>query len=296
MALGRVTQNMMVRQSLTAIETNSSRAAKLQEQLASGRRLNRPSDSPTDTIEAMRVRAEAAANKQFAANAQDGIGWLGQLDTTLASMTSQVRRARELALTGANEGAMSPASREALAVEVDQIRESLITQANTDYLGRPVFGGVTAGSKAYDADGTYIGTPAAVNRTVADGVSVRVDVDGLAVFGTAGDSLFDDLAALSSALRAGDGDEIRAGIDILAGRMTDLTNTQVDVGIRQKRLDDVLASSVDTELTLTARLSDLEDVDLVKTAIDVKLADVAYQASLASSARVLSTSLMDYLR
>src|SRR3546814_5050755 len=85
-----------------------------------------------------------------------------------------------------------------------------------------------------------IGTPAAVNRTVADGVSVRVDVDGLAVFGTAGDSLFDDLAALSSALRAGDGDEIRAGIDILAGRMTDLTNTQVDVGIRQKRLDDVL--------------------------------------------------------
>ncbi|HEY9565669.1 MAG TPA: flagellar hook-associated protein FlgL [Nocardioides sp.] len=296
MALGRVTQNMMVRQSLTAIETNSSRAAKLQEQLASGRRLNRPSDSPTDTIAAMRVRAEAAANKQFAANAQDGIGWLGQLDTTLASMTSQVRRARELALTGANDGAMSPASREALAVEVDQIRESLITQANTDYLGRPVFGGVTAGSKAYEADGTYIGTPAAVNRTVADGVSVRVDVDGLAVFGTAGDSLFDDLAALSSALRAGDGDEIRAGIDILAGRMTDLTNTQVDVGIRQKRLDDVLASSVDTELTLTARLSDLEDVDLVKTAIDVKLADVAYQASLASSARVLSTSLMDYLR
>src|SRR3546814_20629467 len=61
-----------------------------------------------------------------------------------------------------------------------------------------------------------IGTPAAVNRTVADGVSVRVDVDGLAVFGTAGDSLFDDLAALSSALRAGDGDEIRAGIDLLA--------------------------------------------------------------------------------
>src|SRR3546814_3564601 len=155
MALGRVTQNMMVRQSLTAIETNSSRAAKLQEQLASGRRLNRPSDSPTDTIAAMRVRAEAAANKQFAANAQDGIGWLGQLDTTLASMTSQVRRARELALTGANDGAMSPASREALAVEVDQIRESLITPANTDYLGPPVFSGVPAGSRAHQADGPH---------------------------------------------------------------------------------------------------------------------------------------------
>src|SRR3546814_20944900 len=112
------------------MEANSARAARLNETLASGRRLRRPSDSQTCTSAAMRVRAEAAANKQFAANAQDGIGWLGQLDTTLASMTSQVRRARELALTGANDGAMSPASREALAVEVDQLRESLITQAD----------------------------------------------------------------------------------------------------------------------------------------------------------------------
>src|SRR3546814_1446871 len=137
MALGRVTQNMMVRQSLTAIETNSSRAAKLQEQLASGRRLSRPSDSPTDTIAAMRVRAEAAANKQFAANAQDGIGWLGQTDTTLASMTSQVRRARQLALTGAHDGAMSPASREALAVQVAPNRETLIPLATPAHPGPP---------------------------------------------------------------------------------------------------------------------------------------------------------------
>src|SRR3546814_13784325 len=139
MALGRVTQNMMVRQSLTAIETNSSRAAKLQEQLASGRRLNRPSDSPTDTIAAMRVRAEAAANKQFAANAQDGIGWLGQHDTTLASMTSQVSRARELAQTCANHGDVSPASPEPIEVEVDQLQESLLNQTNTDYPVRPYY-------------------------------------------------------------------------------------------------------------------------------------------------------------
>src|SRR3546814_18377163 len=100
MALGRVTQNMMVRQSLTAIETNSSRAAKLQEQLASGRRLNRPSDSPTDTLAALPVRAEAAANKQFAANAQAGIGRLGPPEPTLPPRTHPVRRAPALAQPG----------------------------------------------------------------------------------------------------------------------------------------------------------------------------------------------------
>ncbi|MDT0200820.1 flagellar hook-associated protein FlgL [Nocardioides sp. AE5] len=296
MAIGRVTQSMMMRQSLAAIEMNSSRSASLQEQMSTGRRLSRPSDSPTDAILAMRVRAEAAANKQYAANASDGAGWLGQLDITLGSMTDQVRRARELALQGANDGAMSPAAREALAIEVEQIREGLITQANTSYLGRPIFGGVTAGSTAYDETGAYVGTPAAVNRTIGNGVQVRVDSEGPAVFGPDGASLFDDLAALASALRADDGTGIRSGVTALAGRLDALVDARTDVGIRQKRIEDVLAATVDTELTLTARLSDLEDVDLIKVAIEVKLADVAYQAALASSARVLSTSLMDYLR
>ncbi len=296
MAITRVTQNMMVRQSLTSIETNASRLAAKQEELSTGRRLNRASDSPSEAIAAMRVRAESAELKQHARNADDGLGWLNQLDSSLTSMTDQVRRARDLALQGANDGSMSQAGRDALAVEVDQLRESLISVANTDFLGRPVFGGVTAGADAYDANGVWIGTAAAVNRTVAPGVQVQVNVNGPDVFGPTGASLFDDLAALSTALLTGNTAGVRTGIEALNGRLDTLTTTQADVGIRAKRLEGVLSDAVSKELTLTTRLSDLEDADLVRSALDVKLAEVAHQAALATSARVLSVSLMDFLR
>ncbi|MFS3127077.1 flagellar hook-associated protein FlgL [Nocardioides sp. Bht2] len=296
MAIGRVTQNMMVRSSMAAIETNASRLAESQERLSTGRKLNRPSDSPTDTIAAMRVRAEKAELAQHTRNAEDGLGWLNQLDGAFSSITTQVRRARDLALQGANEGMSSAAAREALAVEVDQLRESLKSAANTQYLGRPVFGGVTAGSQAYDANGDWIGEAGAVNRTIGNGVVIAVNVNGPDVFGVDGASLFDELESLSNSLRAGDSTGIRGSIDALNAREQKIVTTHADVGIRAGRLEGVLTQATSSELTLTARLSDLEDADLIKSAIDVKLQEVAYQSALASSSRILSVSLLDYLR
>lgn len=296
MAIGRVTQNMMVRQSLSAIETNASRLAQSQEQLSTGRRLNRPSDSPGDTIAAMRVRGEQAALAQHTRNAEDGLGWLNQLDGALSSITSQVRRARDLALQGANEGMSSASAREALAVEVDQLRESLIATANSQYLGRPVFGGITAGASAYDASGAWVGQAGAVNRTIGNGVSIAVNVNGPDVFGVDGASLFDELESLSNSLRAGDTAGIQTSITELNTRQDSIITTQAGVGIRAKRVEQVLTDATSSDLSLTSRLSDLEDADLIKAAIDVKLQEVAYQSALATSARVLSNSLLDYLR
>ena len=134
---------------------------------------------------AMRMRSSLSDQKQYARNAEDGLGWLGQTENALSGVNSQVRRARELALQGVN-GSLGQPSLEALAVEVDKIREGLLASANTTYLGRPIFGGITGGPVAYDAAGTCVGTAGAVNRTVADGVTIDVQTDGQAAFGPNG--------------------------------------------------------------------------------------------------------------
>ena len=138
MAIQRVTQNMLTHRSVGALQTGLSRLARLQEQMSTGRILNRPSDSPTDTTSAMRIRSSMADVKQYGRNANDGNGWLAQIDSALTSFNDQVLRARDLALQGANEGGMGPTAREALAAEVDQIRGGLIDTANTS--GRPAHG------------------------------------------------------------------------------------------------------------------------------------------------------------
>ncbi|QCX28571.1 flagellin [Nocardioides jishulii] len=296
MSIQRVTQSMMSQRSLEGLQLSLGRLAKSQEQLSTGRVLNRPSDSPTDTTAAMRLRSSLADTLQYARNAEDGRGWLGQVDTTLQSMTNETRRARDLVLQGVN-GAMSATAREALAIEVEQLRESLIAQANTTYLERPVFGGVTAGSRAYDPDGQYVGTAAgAVMRTVADGVSVRVDMDAREAFGPDGANLFDDLAAAVNALRSGDAGEMRTSLDKLAAAGNRMTGALAEVGGRTNRLEAALLRAQDGELAITKSLTEIENVDLPRAMVDLQLQEVAYQAALGATARVLQPSLLDFLR
>lgn len=296
MATTRVTQNMMSHHSVDSLRSSLSRLSKIQERLSTGRVLNRPSDSPTDTTSAMRIRSTIADVKQYNRNATDGNGWLGMIDAALTTAGGQVMRARDLALQGANEGVAGQTARDSLAAEVDQIREGLITTANTAFLGRPVFGGVTAGTKAYDATGTYIGTPGAVNRTVAEGTTVQVNVDGDAAFGAAGSSVFDHLTALATALRVGDQATISASIDALEVDRDRITTAQTEIGSRQNRVEAALTAAGDDELRLTGSLAEVESADLPRTIVDLQLQQVAYQAALGATARVIQPSLLDFLR
>lgn len=294
----RVTQSMLSSRSLAGVQTGLSRLAETQEHLTTGRVLNRPSDNPTDSTIAMRLREQMADQKQYARNAQDGLAWLGTIDSTLSGMTTDVRRARDLALQGANTGSMSATSREALATEVDQIRDGLIASGNSTYLNRPLFGGVTAGAQAFDTDtGAYNGsTTGTVTRSIAAGVEIQVDVRGTDVVGPNGDSLFDHLTALSTALRSGDEAGVGTAIDKLSGRLETISNVQADVGTRYLRVEAAVDDGADALLTLTTELSDIENADLPQTIVDLQLQEVAYQAALAATSRVMQPSLVDFLR
>lgn len=306
----RATQQSISAKVMAGLQTNMTKMGRLQEQLSSGKVISRPSDSPTGTISAMQLRAEVRAAQQYARNADDGLGWLSTLDTTLTSGLSQVRRVRDLTLQGISSGAgSSQASREALAAEVDNLRESLISLANTRYLDRPVFGGVTAGGQAYGAAGTFTGTAGEVRRTVGNGVAVRVDLTGPMAFGAdvvdpAADpvvpnpsQLFTVLQSIATNLRAPDGSDALeadlANLDTALGRMQTVLS---DVGARYNRVEQMRQTADDRALTLKGQLSDVEDIDLPKTIMDVTLQETAYQAALGAAARVIQPSLMDYLR
>jgi flagellar hook-associated protein 3 FlgL len=296
MAISRVTQRMMTNRSLNAMQAGLGRLAKNQEQLTTGRVLNRPSDSPTDTTAAMRMRASLSDQTQYQRNGEDGRGWLAQADTALTSMLDQVHRARDIAVQAVNIVSLSPQAREALATEVDQLRQGLVSSANTTYVDRPVFGGVVPGSTAYDTSGNYVGVSGTVERTVANGIKVPVNVDGPAVFGPAGSSVFDDLDQLATALRAANTAGIQAAMGGLDDAQDRITTALSDVGARANQVDRAIQAAKDTTLNLSSRLSELENVDMAKAATDMQMNQVAYQAALAATARLVQPSLSDFLR
>lgn len=295
----RITQRLMTEQSLASMQTALGRVAKTQEQLTTGRVINRPSDSPTGTNSAMRLREQVAQQGQFKRNAEDGLARLSRIDDTLTSSLDQVRRVRDLTLQGSSTGSMGLQAREALAAEVAQIREALVAQANTQHLGRPLFGGATSRPTAYVKDGsgivTYQGDDTPVHRRVGSEDKVRVDLNGPEVFGAGADDLFVLLDEIAANL-VGDTDALAANLESLDGAMQRITTAVVEVGARVGRLESTVRSTTDAELDLQTALSQVENVDMARAMVDLQMNEVAYQASLGATARVMQPSLLDFLR
>jgi flagellar hook-associated protein 3 FlgL len=294
----RITQRLMTEQSLASMQAGLGRVAKTQEQLATGRVINRPSDSPSGTNSAMQLREQITQNAQHSRNAGDGIARLGTADTVLTSMMDSVRRVRDLTLQGASTGSMGLQAREALAMEVDQIRDGLLSQANTTHLGMPLFGGTTTGKAAYEKDGdvvTYVGDQNPVNRRIGANDNVRVDITGPEIFGAGENDLFAIIGEISRLLTE-DPEALRPELDRLDGAMSRLTTSLADVGSRFNRLEGGLRINRDAELSLQDSLSQIENVDMARAMVDLQMNEVAYQASLGATARVMQPSLLDFLR
>jgi flagellar hook-associated protein 3 FlgL len=296
--IGRVTHFTVRSSTLGNLQNNLQKMSQLQAQMSSGSKINVASDDPSGTADVLRLQGEQRVLDQYGRNAADGEAWLVTVDSALTTSLASIRKARDLTLQG-GDAALGDTSRLALAQEVDGIREALLAQANTTYLGRPVFAGTTvapAFGDATDPDGAYVFkgvTGASVERTVASGTTVRVDSTGSKVFGEGATSVFALLDGISATLRAGGDptDQIDAMDDHIDNMLTELAS----VGARENQIDSAQDLIADNQLTAKTRLGAIQDVDLASIILDLQSQEVAYKGALGAAAKVLQPTLLDFL-
>ncbi len=295
----RITQQSIAMRTYDNLQASLARSAKLQDQLSSGQQLTRPSDAPGQAAAAMQLRGSLRTTEQYVRNADDATGWLTVADSALQGASSSLLRARDLAVQGANTGSQSLQSRQALADEVRQIRAGLLQTANTQYLGRPVFGGTAAGGIAFQEIAgvvTYAGDTGTVERRLGPNAQVRVDASGTAAFGADGANVFDALEQLAVDLETDPPGPVSASITAIDGAREAVITQRSDVGARANRVDALQQIGDSQVIELRAGLSELENIDLPATIVQLQLQEVAYQAALGATARVLQPSLLDFLR
>ena len=293
----RITQRSMAQRTQANLQYSLQRMATSQERLSSGRLINRPSDDPVGTVSSLRFRADIRQVEQYVRNADDGMDYLGSADTALTSALAQIRRVRDLTLQGKNASA-GPNERAAMAVEVENIAASLIGLANTRHADRPLFGGNSDATAAYDATGSFTtatGATGDVLRTVGRNETVKVNLTGPEVFGGEPGNLFQVVSGIAADLRAG-GANLGNLLEDLDAHMPDLIGALGQVGARYNRLEIMKNRADDQLLALRNSLSEVEDIDLPATIMDLQLQETAYQAALSATARVLQPSLVDFLR
>jgi flagellar hook-associated protein 3 FlgL len=318
--ISRVTTQTQIRAAQSSLQTNLARLTQLQEQASSLTTLKSPSDDPARAADSLAVRAQQSAVAQYTRNVDNGTGWLSTTDSALAATTNIMNQVRDLTVQGGN-GSLSQTAKSALASQLQGLKQDLLTQANTQYLGRSVFAGTsdapaaftttagipaTGATPAIPATVTYTGTPGStVDRRVAADSTVRVDSDGASVYGIGTDSVFSLIDNISNALDSSTGvaatgaTATTTASDYLSAvdtRLTTVIAAQSDNGVRQARIESAGAGLVTQAGTLEAQRSGIEDVDLAQAALDLKLQEVSYQAALSVTAKVLQHTLMDFLQ
>jgi flagellar hook-associated protein 3 FlgL len=297
----RITSEVMVTRSLERLQTRLSAYERSQSELATGKTILVPSDDPGGARRGMSLRAALRAREQELRNANDAMGWLNNADSQLQTGLDRVRRARDLAVDGAT--LKDPGSQQAIATELRAIADELVGVANTRHLGRPLFGGFSAGD-ALDAttDPMTFDPPAGqadqVLRRVSDTEQVRVNVTAAEWMGA--DSPDGDvvsfLRALADKIEAGDQLGVSAdiaGLDRAAGRMA---TSLADIGSATNRVESAVSRAEDAKLNLRTELSNVEDVDVAAGLMELQVQEIGYQATLQALAKALPPSLVSFLR
>jgi len=305
----RITQNMVHRNVLADLNAVTSRLSRTQTKVSSGKELTRPSDDPFETARAMALRQSLSGTQQYTRNAQDAIGWTEATEQALGQITDAVHRVRDLIVQGASDSTDSE-SRKSIAIELDQLIESVKQNANATYGGTYLFAGSETDTPPYTlgAGDTYGGDEAGWNptkpgvvREIGPGVSLSINTVGREFLGDGSSGsdgkLLDVLRHAAVSLRNNDGNAL-ATTDLKAidANLDRLLEVRARNGARSNRLESAISRLSELEESTTKQLSDTEDADIAKTLIDFNSQQAAYQAALRAGASLVQSSLMDFLR
>ena len=142
----RISTRQIYTQGIEAFQQQQQKLAKLQEQISSGVKLNKPSDDPAAASRVLELEQDVSVNLQYQANINLAEQRLGQQDAVMQTYGNLRNRVRELAIQG-NNGPLDPTSRNAIAVELDERLSELYSLANTtDANGDYLFGGYQNGN------------------------------------------------------------------------------------------------------------------------------------------------------
>lgn len=145
----RITSNMMFNTLLGDVQKNMENYQKINEQIASEKKLNKPSDDPAGIARSSQLRSNQSAYKQYLQNVDEGRELLKGTDNALNQLQELLVKVREFAQTNATETATDE-EMDIAAQQIDQYIEEAINIANTKVNDRYIFSGHQISSPAYD--------------------------------------------------------------------------------------------------------------------------------------------------
>jgi flagellar hook-associated protein 3 FlgL len=294
----RVNPNM-VPNILSDLQQSQSGVNTWLQQLSTGLRVNKPSDDPTASAAMVQNKIQSSNVDQYTKNVSSLLTMAQSADSALSAVVTSLTRAISLGTEGAN-GTNTAANRNTIAQQIQGIITSVVSQANASYGGVHLFGG-TATTAPYTADAssasgyTYNGNDNTNSVQIGDNLSVQVNLPGSQIFSNPSADVLGALSNLVSALQNGDTTTIGDATSALSTALNYVSQQRVFYGNIQNQLN-AQETYLQTEtVNLTSQAKSLVGADLAHSAIMLAQAQTANTATQAAAAKVLPTSILNYL-
>ncbi len=267
-------------------------------ELATGSRINRPSDDPGGAAAMVANQDQASQADSFLRSISSVNGLLQTADSTLSSVVTALDRAISLGVQGAN-GTLSATDRNDVAGELTGIQQQLISLANTSYQGEFIFSG-TSTAKPFLADPsspsgvTYTGNAGTNSVAAGQNYSLAINVPGSQVFTASGSDVFQAISDLITSLQSNSG--IGNAVNQVSTAFNHITSQRVFYGnaLNQLQAQQNFLNSEKVDLSTAA--NSISAADLAATATQLTQAQVGMNAELAAISKISQNSLFDYLK
>lgn len=309
----RITNSSMIRSHMYDVQQGLQRMDNLNKQLDSQKQINRVSDDPHKAIKIMNLNNEIKYAEKHNQNVEEVVGWMNNTDANLEEFGTLLGDIKNSILKVGN-GTYSDEEMKAIQAEMNEKIKALGETLNTTHGGRYMFGGTSVDEppvQIEEKDGVVtLKLNPNINSEdlkaeISDGINLDYNVSAIEIFNKDGKNYLDSINDLSKLMN-----DIANGVDVednkkeLLGdvkkNIDDFFNHTVDTrtkfGVKVNTAEKIKDLNDENILNMKGVLSLEQDVNYVDKFIELKSAEMVYNASIQVGAKLIQPSILDYLR
>jgi flagellar hook-associated protein 3 FlgL len=258
--------------------------------VASGLKIQTAADAPVDAAQIMRVDERLGDVERYRRAATIASTRLSVEDSVIRSARNLVQQAKDLAASVVNTAPGDP-DRQDVDIQLQSIQEELVALGNTRLGNEFIFGGARTDVPPFQPDGTYVGDSTPRRATVEDGLTVEATHTGDDLFG----STMQAITSFRQQLTSGGPAQIQASLNGLNAASQDLMTRQAEIGARQTTVENATRTLAAQNNQLLGTREGLANADPTQSSVELVSAQNALERAYAAVAKVLGTSLLDFL-
>jgi len=217
-------------------------------------------------------------------------------DSSLSSVVTALERAIALGVGGAN-GTLNDSGRQAVAAELDGIRDQLVELGNSSSQGVYFFSGTASTTEPFQEVAgkiVYNGSDQSNQVVVGDGYTITMNLPGRAIFGNDLTGAFASIENLADAIR--NNSDVTPALDAVSKARDAVSTARVMYGNSLNRIAASQITMKERKLQLSQQETDIAGADLAEVATQLSSTLTSRNALLAAIGKSDSLTLFDYLK